>query len=266
MITRLGAEVSQLSQESITLGYCQWHIRAFVAMSTAARSVLVQLVFVCVLTTAASSVANVESLGAPLPARMAVAQNVSALTLTAQAPAPRVLSAARQRSGPCAHFDAAFAAEIAADLWLVEANCRSQLTRATLQPFGPPTAFEISQVVCRGDCRDLTDRLARIASYGVATGGCGCAGSPASDGRCPHAPALLLCADAGICVGDAAAYDAATCASTACGRWAGNEVDWRAARRQCGLADGAGSAGVAAAAAAATALAALAVAAGRREG
>lgn len=147
----------------------------------------------------------------------------------------------------CSSFDAAFTAEIGADLWLVEANCRSLLGRAFMQQFGPPTPYEVSQVMCRGDCRDLQDRITRLATYTAATG-CSCVGSVASGGRCPRSPAQLMCAAYGLCV-DGDAYHAETCAATACGRWETNEAAWRAARKACQLADGAASSALSAAAA-----------------
>ena len=123
-------------------------------------------------------------------------------------------------------YSQAFAYEVASDLALISGNCRAQLTTLTMQQFGPPTVFETFNALCKGACRDLQDRVVRINSYAAATD-CAC-----TDINCPRKPVAMLCQFTGTCPDDEDAFMSATCSTSACGRWATNEADYRKA---CGM-------------------------------
>ena len=158
------------------------------------------------------------------------AATTSARAVTLAVITTYLVAAAASLSGsaPCTEngYTDAFNYEVGADLALVQRNCRAQLSTLMMQQFGPPSAFEVFNMLCHGACRDLQDRLVRLASYSAAASGdCTCT----DRGECPRTPVAMLCQLTGVCPDDAAAFMTATCSTTACGRWARNEADYRSA-------------------------------------
>ena len=134
--------------------------------------------------------------------------------------------------------------------------CAAQIQLATQQPFGPPSAFELMNVVCKGACMSYYNRYKRL-KHSEYVSGCYCA--KAGKVQCPKHPLELLFTITGFSY-DPDFYWESTCQPYSCGRFLQNEADYREARKACKLNfDGAAAARPAAAALALAALGALLV-------
>ena len=134
--------------------------------------------------------------------------------------------------------------------------CAAQIQLATQQPFGPPSAFELMNVVCKGACMSYYNRYKRL-KHSEYVSGCYCA--KAGKVQCPKHPLELLFTITGFSY-DPDFYWESTCQPYSCGRFLQNEADYREARKACKLNfDGAAAARPAAAAIALAALGAMLV-------
>lgn len=120
--------------------------------------------------------------------------------------------------------------EVEQGLFIQMAECEDTLRYAVQLRFGPPTAWEIFNVMCRGICREYTARYKRLQVYESSTA-CSCA---TTQNKCPRDTNEMLCSATNYCY-DSEFYQTTTCAPTACGRWATCEADYRNARQACGL-------------------------------
>jgi hypothetical protein len=155
-------------------------------------------------------------------------------------------------------FLEAYNYEVSAGLFARQDDCKQQLKLLGMQQFGPPSAFEVMNMACKGACDAFMNRVYRLRLIEAQTH-CTCRNQVA---RCPKTSADFLCALTGFCY-EADWYHASTCAPSACGRWATNEADYRSERKQCNLyLDGASTAAIAGAALAAAVAAGLVTAAG----
>jgi len=134
-------------------------------------------------------------------------------------------------------------------------TCAAQIQLATQQPFGPPSAFEIMNVICKGACMSYYNRYKRL-KHSELVSGCTCAA--ANKVQCPKHPVDMLFTITGFSY-DPDFYWESTCQPYACGRYKTNEADYRTARKACKLNfDGASTASLSRAALALAVLAALA--------
>jgi hypothetical protein len=141
----------------------------------------------------------------------------------------------------CATWAALFAGEEswpspARGLSAASRACDATLFALSALAYAPPSDWQVFNALCRGACRDLSSRLARLDALDAATN-CSCA--PAATRACPRPPAAMLCARAaaaggGACLSAGAA--AAWCAPAACGRRATDEAAWRAQTAACAAA------------------------------
>jgi hypothetical protein len=107
-------------------------------------------------------------------------------------------------------------------------DCRKSVEALTKLQFGPPTAWEVFNTICKGDCRAYSDRIARLLS---ATD-CDCSRIASVRYRCPATPTGFLCEEVEYCY-NYDNYITEYCAENSCGRFATNEDDWRIARAKC---------------------------------
>jgi hypothetical protein len=159
----------------------------------------------------------------------------------------------------CAVYKAAYSYEsLLSGLFTLQEACRVNIQSLVKQPFGPPTAFQVMNMMCKGPCRKLADHVRRLDAVGKDTG-CVC---KEAETRCPLQRVDMLCYTTGLCY-EEEWYEDKVCASDACGRFITNEAAYRAQRAACSLSlDGAASAALGACAAIAAAGAVLAVAHG----
>jgi hypothetical protein len=129
-----------------------------------------------------------------------------------------------------ARFQEAYDFENTQGIFAKEAACEDSIRSAGALRFGPPTAWQIFNVMCRGSCRQFTDKYKRLQLYQNITG-CVCEDTQP---QCPQSPTDHLCSALGYCY-DSNYYDTTTCAIGACGRWAADAADYRAARIACNL-------------------------------
>jgi hypothetical protein len=133
--------------------------------------------------------------------------------------------------------------------------CKAQIERVTYQPFGPPSAFEVMNVVCKGACMSYYNRYKRL-QHSEYISGCTC--KAAGKVQCPKHPLDILFTVTGLSY-DPDFYWESTCQPYACGRYKQDEASYRAERKACSLNfDGAAAARPAAAALALAALAGVA--------
>lgn len=133
-------------------------------------------------------------------------------------------------------------------------QCRAQIDTVTYQPFGPPSAFEVMNVVCKGQCMAYYNRYKRL-QHSKGTSGCEC--GQAGKVQCPIHPLVMLFRATGLSY-DPDFYWESTCQPYSCGRYLTDEDSYRKARKACKLSfDGAGAAHPAAAVLALAAAAAL---------
>jgi len=109
-------------------------------------------------------------------------------------------------------------------------SCKNQILLLTQQQFGPPSAYEVMNTMCKGPCRAYYHRYERMIKAEQATG-CSCSNIKP---RCPKSPLDMLCTITGLCY-DTEFYWEAVCDPTSCGRWMMNEKDYRGARNRCKL-------------------------------
>jgi hypothetical protein len=151
-------------------------------------------------------------------------------------------------------WDAAWAYEDGGGILPLQTQCKAQLLTLMQQPFGPPSAYEVMNAVCKGSCAGLKARYERVRRAEFSSG-CKCADL---EPRCPKSPLEILCiVSGGICY-DEDFYWEAVCVPEACGRWMANERDYRGARNRCKLSLDSGARGLAGGVAGAAALLALA--------
>lgn len=169
-----------------------------------------------------------------------------------------ILATASQNPQPCDTiiYDSAYgylySSDGATPLTEWQNRCRNQILSVTQQRFGPPTAFEVMNVMCKGICRVYYDYYQAMEILSADTS-CICTERKA---QCPIKRTDLLCRFTGLCY-EEDWYQKNVCETTACGRFIDNERGYRAQRRVCGQnLDGASSASVGAAAVAGVAVAA----------
>ena len=136
----------------------------------------------------------------------------------------------------CATWERLYAGEEAWGLGAAGRACAAAAWAAGAQAWAPPSRWQLFNVLCRGACRDLAGRLARVAALDAVTN-CTCAATVTR--ACPRSPAALLCAQGGgggACLSEAAV--AAWCDAGACGRFAGDEAAWRQQTAACGAGGG----------------------------
>jgi hypothetical protein len=123
---------------------------------------------------------------------------------------------------PCftAFFNVSYDYEVARGIQRAQADCTSYLDQLQRQQFGPPTQWEIFNMMCKTACRSYYDRWFRLVSQT----GCDC--TKVVTPRCFPSVTDLLCKVVGFCY-DFDTYFPAYCASDACGRLADNEDSWR---------------------------------------
>jgi hypothetical protein len=115
------------------------------------------------------------------------------------------------------------------------AQCAKAVARLSMQQFGPPSSFEVFQVACLGACRRYMAHWFNLQEAARGTG-CACETQIAyGEFYCPKSVNALLCRHTGFCYNETF-YEQSTCAAGACGRFATNEKDYRAARAACGVA------------------------------
>jgi hypothetical protein len=110
--------------------------------------------------------------------------------------------------------------------------CARRIAALAQQSFQPASPYEAFVVLCKGACRAYTAQWWRLQAAAAGTG-CDCARDIQKGAFfCPVSAPAMLCRATGICVNESY-FEASTCAASACGRFAANEKDWRAARRAC---------------------------------
>jgi hypothetical protein len=123
--------------------------------------------------------------------------------------------------------------ETANGLRRIQADCIRQLDQLQRLQFGPPTQWEIFNMVCKRGCRSYHDRWLRLKSQTLCD--CTTVATPASWGSitvypvntaCLPSVIDLLCKTIGFCY-DMDAYWFPYCDDYACGRQSNNEASWR---------------------------------------
>lgn len=119
-----------------------------------------------------------------------------------------------------AFYQEMLAFEVSSGLAKSKADCVSYLDHLKRLQFGPPSQWEIFNMMCKTACRSYYDRWFRIISQTD----CDCTlFNPPS---CPASPTDLLCLVTQFCY-PWDAYYSNYCAPDACGRQANNEDSWR---------------------------------------
>ena len=110
-------------------------------------------------------------------------------------------------------------------------QCMDQIMKLTEMQFGPPSAFEVMNVVCKGACQDYYNRYKRVKNA-EKNSKCKCEDLKS---MCPKHPSEMLCEIyPGLCY-DPAFYWESTCQPYSCGRFAQDEATYRKERKSCKL-------------------------------
>jgi hypothetical protein len=110
-------------------------------------------------------------------------------------------------------------------------QCMDQIMKLTEMQFGPPSAFEVMNVVCKGACQDYYNRYKRVKNA-EKNSKCACEDLKS---MCPKHPNEMLCdIYPGLCY-DPAFYWESTCQPYSCGRFAQDEATYRKTRQDCKL-------------------------------
>ncbi len=115
----------------------------------------------------------------------------------------------------------------------IQAACIRELDKLQRLQFGPPTQWEIFNMMCKRSCRSYHDRWLRLHTQTL----CDCTQIPTPDvwstltvlpvgSACLPSVTDLLCYTIGFCY-DFDAYYPLYCDDSACGRQATNEDSWR---------------------------------------
>lgn len=141
-------------------------------------------------------------------------------------------------------FQDAYAYELDRGLILQGVLCADKIQQLLQTRFGPPSAWEVFNTVCKGTCRDYTTRYNRVKTYENVTL-CECAVvNTGQQSKCPRPVTAMLCVATSKCYAEQV-YQATTCDVAACGRWSTNEASYRSARTLCGVSyDGAVASGL----------------------
>jgi hypothetical protein len=106
-----------------------------------------------------------------------------------------------------------------------------QIMKLTEMQFGPPSAVEVMNVVCKGACQDYYNRYKRVKNA-EKNSKCKCEDLKS---MCPKHPSEMLCEIyPGLCY-DPAFYWESTCQPYSCGRFAQDEATYRKERKSCKL-------------------------------
>lgn len=137
------------------------------------------------------------------------------------------------RSQICAYntYIRSYEYEYSEGLSLAASECLNSVQGLTKLQFGPPTEWEIFNVLCKGDCRAYNDRVQRV----LTASDCRCRRVLNARYQCPTTPTDMLCSEVQFCY-DYDTYMRDYCLESSCGRWQTNENDWRTARAQCSAA------------------------------
>lgn len=115
-------------------------------------------------------------------------------------------------------------------VWKFNAACEADIRDLTRLQFGPPTTWEIFNVMCKGPCREYQHRQSRLA-LAEERSQCACTDLHL---KCPISSTNMLLKYTGLYYDPTELWEG-LCGPQACGRWDLNEVDYQTSRKGCGL-------------------------------